>query len=345
MLVHFLEFYRIIPNLHVDENTKLITIKIISLKENVINVDSRLLIHFLLKFIAYAYQWICLILHSTKSMNTLLLVFLLHNLFSINVYQNCLSLFLYDCVDCQVQKYESLKQNKAEFLPISKLSTFLNCPLNCPLNSASDGNHNIYVFDDLFSKYIVTVPTPKDNAIYAVIANDHHWFSKHGPSQYLIRDAGTEYPTSEMTNCCTLFNIRHSARTSHAPWTSELVEVQNKVLGNHLRNFLHDTPENWSIRVISFAYARKAQFLSYLQIPPFETVFVQNRVSHWIVNQIVLEVHLWMYCAILHQIASSISLSINWFKSLFHGYILKPISIWFLAIETAILEIIWKMNE
>ena len=122
-----------------------------------------------------------------------------------------------------------------------------------PLNLASDGNHYIYVFVDQFSKNIATVPTPKYIAHYAVNAIIHHWISKFVPPQYRITDRGTGYLNSEMVNCCTLFNIRHSPRTSHASWTNGLVEVQNKNLRTHLRQFLHDTPENWSIQVHYFS--------------------------------------------------------------------------------------------
>ena len=62
-----------------------------------------------------------------------------------------------------------------------------------------------------------------------------------------------------MANCCTLFTVRLSLRTSYALWTNGLVEEQNKSLGTHLRSFLHDTPENWSIQVQYFACAHNTQ--------------------------------------------------------------------------------------
>ena len=61
-----------------------------------------------------------------------------------------------------------------------------------------------------------------------------------------------------MARCCTLFNLRHSARISHAPWTNGLIEVQNKNLGTHVRMYPHDTPENSSIQVHFSVYAHDA---------------------------------------------------------------------------------------
>ena len=47
-----------------------------------------------------------------------------------------------------------------------------------------------------------------------------------------------------------------------------LVEVLKKNIGAHLRKFLHDTSENFSIPVQVFAYAHNTQPLSLLRIRP-----------------------------------------------------------------------------
>ena len=45
---------------------------------------------------------------------------------------------------------------------------------------------------DHFSNYIVTEPTPNNNAQYSMNAIFHHCISKFGPPQYLNTDRGTE---------------------------------------------------------------------------------------------------------------------------------------------------------
>ena len=62
-----------------------------------------------------------------------------------------------------------------------------------------------------------------------------------GSPKNMIAVRGTENSTTEMPNCCTLFNIRHSPRSSHAPWRNGLVAAQKENLGAHLRMFLGDT--------------------------------------------------------------------------------------------------------
>ena len=120
--------------------------------------------------------------------------------------------------------HKNLKQNKAAVLPFSKLSTFFNLWILCnsmdtkgPINTAPERNLYIYEKVDLFSNYIVTVPTPKSNARYAVNATNHHWISKFFPPEYLITDRGTECLDFEIANCSTVFKVRHSPRIYLAP--------------------------------------------------------------------------------------------------------------------------------
>ena len=76
-----------------------------------------------------------------------------------------------------------------------------------------------------------------------------------------------------MAHFCTLMGIRHSPKTAYSPWTNDLVEVQNRNLGTHLRMFLHDTPKDWAFQAHMYHYAHNSQPLSYLNISPQETVF------------------------------------------------------------------------
>ena len=163
-----------------------------------------------------------------------------------------------------------MKQNKAGIQPFLKLSIlciqrFFMDTIGL-LNPACERNHYTFVIVDQFSNYIVTVPTPKINAHSAVNSSIHHCISQFGQFQYLNTDRRTESPNSEPANCRTLFIFRHSPRTLDVPWTIGLVHVQTKNRGTHLRMFLIDTPENWSIPVRFLAYAHNTQPLSHMHI-------------------------------------------------------------------------------
>ena len=77
---------------------------------------------------------------------------------------------------------------------------------------------------------------------------------------------------SEMANCCTMFKVRHSTRTSPTLLTNWLVESK-KNLGAHLRMFSKDTFENWSFQVLFSVYAHNTQPLSHLHVSPYQNSF------------------------------------------------------------------------
>ena len=243
-----------------------------------------------------------------------------------------------------------MTHQKAALLPFSKMAPYFNYIISMdtkgPINPASEGHHYIYVIVDHFSNYIATVPAQKNNAHCAIYALLHHWISKFGPPQYFVTDRGSEYINTEMTNLCVLFNIKHSPRTPHSPWTNGLVEVQNKNLGTHLRMFLYDTPENWSTQVHFFAYAHNTQPLSHLNVSPHEIVLHMKPRIPLNFNLNLTRNHkrdcTAQYCSALPPHSHYKPTDLN---PLFYSALLKPISTWFLTVETAMLQIYSRVHQ
>ena len=70
-----------------------------------------------------------------------------------------------------------------------------------------------------------------------------------------------------------LFNITSSPRSSQTPRTNGLVEVQNQKLGTHVKLFLYDDPENWSVKVHFFANAHITQPFPLLPVSTDDFIF------------------------------------------------------------------------
>ena len=92
-----------------------------------------------------------------------------------------------------------------------------------PINCASERDHFNFLNVVHFNNYVVIVPTPRNVAHYDVKSLNNHWLSKFDPLQNLITDRRTDYLKTEIASCSTLSNIRHSERTSHAPWRKGLL--------------------------------------------------------------------------------------------------------------------------
>ena len=215
-----------------------------------------------------------------------------------------------------------------------------------PINPPSHSKSYIHVIIDAFSHFVVTVPIKSNNAKTAIKTLLHHWITKFGPPLYLVTDRGSECVNKEMAHLWTLMGIRHSPRTAYSPWTNGLVEVQNRNLGTHLRMFSHDTPKDWPFQVHMYAYAHNSQPLSELNISPHEIVF-HTRPRIYLtfdlnLNRDTSKTCISRYCSQLPEHSHYDKSDLNPF---FYKTLSKPIPHWFLAVETAMLQIYSTVYE
>ena len=215
-----------------------------------------------------------------------------------------------------------------------------------PINPPSHNKFYIHVIIDAFSHFVVTVPIKSNYAKTAVKIFLHHWIIKLGPPLYLVTDRGSEYVNKEMAHLCTLMGIRHSPRTASSPWTNDLVEVQNRNLGTNLRMLLHDTPKGWAFQVHMYAYAHNSQPLSDLNVSPRENVFhTRPRIPLTFdlnLNRNASKQCISKYFSQLPEHSHYDKADLNAF---FYRTLSKPIPYWFLAVETAMLQIYSTVHE
>ena len=215
-----------------------------------------------------------------------------------------------------------------------------------PINPPSHNKSYIHVIVDAFSHFVVTVPIKSNNVETAIKTLLHHWIIKFGPPIFLVTDRGSEYVNKEMAHLCTLMGIRHSPRTAYSSWTNGLVEVQNRNLGTHLRMFLHDTPKDWAFQVHMYAYAHNSQPLSELNVSPHEIVFhTRPRIPLTFDLNLTRDTSktcISRYCSQLPEHSHYDKSDLNPF---FHRTLSKPIPQWFLAVETAMLQIYSTVYE
>ena len=131
------------------------------------------------------------------------------------------------------------------------------------------------------------------------------------------------------------------------PWQMDLLKYKIKILGpiwecSYLITLiigLSTYPRTF------FAYAHKSQPFLHLHIPQIEIKFnTQPRIPlKFHIN--FLQTISWMYRTVFHWIVSSFSLSINWYKSFSQWDYAETNFIWFLAIETAMLQIHSKVYQ
>ena len=118
--------------------------------------------------------------------------------------------------------------------------------------------------------------------------------------------------------------------------------------------FLHDTPNDWAFQVHMYAYAHNSQSLSELNVSSHEIVFhTRPRIPLTFdlnLTRDTSKTSISRYCSQLPQHSHYDKSDLNPF---FYRTLSKPIPQWFLAVETAILQIystvyentLWKINS
>ena len=119
-----------------------------------------------------------------------------------------------------------------------------------------------------------------------------------------------------------------------------LLKYEIEILGTHLRMFLHDTPKDWAFQVRMYAYAHNSQPLSELNISPHEIVFhTRPRIPLTFdlnLNRDTSKTCISRHCSQLPAHSHYDKSDLNPF---FYKTFSKPIPHWFLAVETAMLQI------
>ena len=104
--------------------------------------------------------------------------------------------------------------------------------------------------------------------------------------------------------------------------------------------FLHNTPENWAFQVHMYAYAHNSQPISELNVSPYEIVFhTRPRIPLTFdlnLNRNTSKTCISQYCSQLPEHSHYDKTDLNPF---FYKTLSKPIPQWFLAVETAMLQI------
>ena len=111
-------------------------------------------------------------------------------------------------------------------------------------------------------------------------------------------------------------------------------------------SFLHDTPKDWAFQVHMYAYAHNSQPLSELSISPHEIVFhTRPRIPLTFdlnLNRDTSKTCISRYCS---QLPEHSHYDKSDFNPCFYRTLSKPIPHWFLAVETAMLQIYSTVYE
>ena len=169
-----------------------------------------------------------------------------------------------DCTTCRLNKPYPHQKKIAEKQDFKGQGLFFNHRISFdtkkPISPSSGGSSYLMVIVDAFIHYVALNPVPHCNvmSIMAYTTLYEHWIAKFGLPKQLVPDNGTEIINNEIIPLCHLYNIEHEHRTSHFPWTNDLVEGMKRLLQEYLRCIINgnDTKyTEWSTDVKLFLLA------------------------------------------------------------------------------------------
>ena len=148
--------------------------------------------------------------------------------------------FVAGCEECGINKHMN-HPNKAPGEPLEEIMVdFIG-----PFQKAQSHNFQYLLqIQDLFSRFLVFVPTVDAKTVTAVDTMEGRWLSLFGMPKKLRSDRGKHFVAEVFKELCSRMGISQKLGSPEHPQSQAQVERQNQLV-NQLRCLYENDPENW----------------------------------------------------------------------------------------------------
>ncbi|GFX07204.1 retrovirus-related Pol polyprotein from transposon 412 [Trichonephila clavipes] len=127
-----------------------------------------------------------------------------------------------------------------------------------PLPRSSDGNNNILVVMDYFTKWPEAYPIPNQEASAVAEVLVQHWISRFGVPLQLHSDQGRNFDSAVCKRLCEILTIDETRTTVLHPQSDGMVERFNRTILNSLSLQLSSNQKDWDKKLPFFLLAYRS---------------------------------------------------------------------------------------
>ncbi|XP_062375193.1 uncharacterized protein LOC134063614 [Sardina pilchardus] len=144
------------------------------------------------------------------------------------------------------------------------------------LEKASNGQENLLVVTDVFSKFAQAYPTADQKASTVVKTLTEKWFYTYGVPQRIHSDQGRNFEGELLRRLCQLYGITKTRTTPYHPAGNGQCERFNRTLHDLLRTLPPDKKKKWPYVLPELLFAYNTTIHQSTQHSPYELMFGQK---------------------------------------------------------------------
>ncbi|KAL0154049.1 hypothetical protein M9458_050649 [Cirrhinus mrigala] len=144
------------------------------------------------------------------------------------------------------------------------------------LDRASNGQENVLVVTDVFSKFTQAYPTPDQRASTVAKILTEKWFYVYGVPKRIHSDQGRSFEGELLRRLCDLYGITKSRTTPYHPEGNGQCERFNRTLHDLLRALPSEQKRKWPQLLPQLLFAYNTTVHQSTQHSPYELMFGQK---------------------------------------------------------------------